>query len=271
MATPRLLKVLSSVREEVPPQVSFLKALEKTIELANTNDYIPTQCYKPSSMKCIRMRYYQIIGLKPDPVSRDSSLIGIGESGTARHDTIQNYIKRMKEFGFNWEYLDVEEYVKQHNLTHLKVISKKGNETKLHDTRYNIRFLCDGIISNGKETYIFEYKTETTMKARTREEVNEDHYNQATSYSLSFGIDKVIFVYENRDTCEKKPFLFIVDSTMRETLVATIQECDNYVNSNILPPKSTNKRLCYYCDYKNSCSKNINQPIRVVEGENNGS
>ena len=118
-------------------------------------------------------------------------------------------------------------------------------------------FLCDGIIKYKNHYYILEIKTESSNKFFQRKGVDPSHYQQATAYSLAFGINEVIFLYENRDTLDKKAFLFPVTDEMRMDLIGYIEECDSYLKKLKVPPKPENvaKKTCSYCNYANQCRK----------------
>lgn len=237
---------------------SFVSDLNETIKQENSSTYKPSKTYKPSSMHCIRNMFYQVSGHDVDIIEdTPANVSGICESGTDRHVRVQNYIMLMKKHGFDCEYVDVETYVKQNNLYYLKVLGKKETETKLHDIRYNITFLCDGIVKYKGKYYIFEFKTETAEKFQMRFGVDKEHYNQATAYSLALKLDDVIFVYENRNICEKQGFYFNVTQEMRDALAKKLITCDEFVKSNTVPPKPTDlaPKHCKYCKYKISCSK----------------
>jgi CRISPR/Cas system-associated exonuclease Cas4 (RecB family) len=245
---------------QIPPEVLFLNSLNKTIEKANTKKNLTSQTYKPSSLQCIRKMYYQVGGmalgeeLKPD----SAELIGIGESGTSRHIHIQEYITKMKEVGYNWEYISVKDFVEKNNLTYLDVLpSKSEYETKLNHKELNMNFMCDGLLKHNDDYYVFEYKTETSRKWIGRSGVSPDHYNQAIAYCLSFNLNRVIFVYENRDTCEKKAYLYEVTEEMKQTLKDRIKLVDGYLAKYELPPKEECS-ACKYCPYKKFCDANIN-------------
>ena len=119
-------------------------------------------------------------------------------------------------------------------------------------------FMCDGIIKYKNHYYILEVKTETSNKWWSREGVDEKHYNQATAYSIAFGLDEIIFLYVNRDILDMKTFIFKPTDDMKQNLIGTIEECDEYVKKIILPPKpeTINKRVCEYCSYRERCRKN---------------
>ena len=219
---------------------------------------VASQSYKPSSLACIRNMYYQLVGTPIDEdISVDPEGVGIAESGTDRHKRIQEAIIHMKDSGIDCEYIDVETYIKEFNIPNLIVVEKTDYETKLFNTEYNFRFLCDGIIKYRGKYYILEIKTETAFKWNNRLNVDPSHYKQATAYALNFGINEVIFLYENRDTCAKKSYLYLVLDSQKEALIKLINECDTYVVNKELPPipeilKNSNK-TCNYCSYRKRC------------------
>lgn len=215
-----------------------------------------SQSYKPSSLHCIRNMYYQVIG---QPVETNSDMtadfIGICESGTGRHNDIQNSIIHMKDVGIDCEYVNVADYIKEQNVPDIEIIEQCGNETKLFNSKYNIRFLCDGIIKYKGKYYILEIKTEASFKWDRREDVDEGHKLQATAYSLSLGLDEVIFLYENRNVCTKKCYLFKITDSMRNELVDKIRSCDICVSQKTVPnkPVDLEPKYCRYCDYSIQC------------------
>ena len=216
----------------------------------------PSRRYKPSSMNCLRSMYYQIIGADLDKQQQKSSdFYGICESGTDRHKRIQYAITQMKKYGIDCEYVDVESFIKSNNIEHLVVESKEEFETKVYDKNRNIIFLCDGLIKYKGEYYILEIKTESSYKWLDRSYVDDKHLNQAYTYSLELGIDKIMFMYENRDICSKKPYILTVSDENRKFIEDRVSSCDKYVSDGIVPPIDANvtNRICQYCDYKTIC------------------
>ena len=120
--------------------------------------------------------------------------------------------------------------------------------------------MTDGLLKFNGEYFILEIKTEASSKFYTREDVDAKHVFQAVAYSLSFGLDDVIFLYENRDTCAKKAFLLHVTEEMKDELANLLCDCEDYLKAKKLPPKTTNKRLCTYCKYKKFCKVEKNVP-----------
>ena len=254
-----VIRLIDDVVQELPVEQSFLHDLQRSIELTDKANFRKPSCtFKPSGMNCIRQSYYQITGVDPETES-DNCLVGICESGTDRHERIQQAVDNMKNNIIDCEYINVAEYVKQRDLADLDIVSQQGMETKLFNKKYNMSFLCDGIIRYKGKYYILEIKTESSYKWMSRNGVDPSHYNQATAYSLSFGIDEVIFVYENRDNCAKKSFLFIVTGDMKQALVGYMENCNEYVKTRKVPPKPANvaKKTCEFCKYRNTCRKDI--------------
>ena len=245
--------------ERKAPEQEFLADLKRSIELtADKNSRLPSKTYKPSGMNCIRASYYQIMGIQPDESSSSYTMVGICNSGTDIHVRIQTAIAEMWSNGIDCEYIDVRKFVTSRGLTeNLDIVSQSGMETKLYHRKLNMSFMCDGIIKYKGRYYILELKTESSFKFQNRNDVDPSHYNQGTAYSLAFGIDKVLFVYINRDFLDMKAFMFNVTDEMQQKLTDYITECDGYVERQIAPPKPEDvlKKTCSFCSYKQQCRK----------------
>lgn len=253
-----VLNLIDAANEELPIEQQFLCDLKASIELTEEKEKrLPSRTYKPSSLHCIRNMYYQVVGYEPAVDRSSSELVGICESGTDRHDRIQKAIMNMRNNNINCEYVNVADYVNTHDLPDIDVVEQQGNETKLFNKELNMSFLCDGIIKYKNKYYILEIKTETSNKFWDRKNVNPDHILQGTAYSLNFGLEDVLFLYECRDNCSKKAFMLHVTDEMRENLLNKIKECDSYVESETVPPFPTDlsKHACSYCDYSRICLK----------------
>lgn len=253
-----ICKLIDAANNELSVEEEFLNDLKACIEKINNTPYKPSQTIKPSSFNCIRNAYYQVIGVEPEESKNTYNLAGICESGTDRHIRMQQNIERMQEIlGIDCEYINVADFVKQRNLTDLEIKGQSGMETKLYNKKYNMSFMCDGIIRYKGKYFIFEFKTENSNKFYQRTGVDESHYNQAISYSLNFGIDRVLFVYENRDLLDLKAYIFEVSEDAKQELKYKIETVLNFANANEVPPKPVDvaKKTCSYCAYRNRCRK----------------
>lgn len=251
-------RLIEATKTTLPVEQEFLADLKRSIELEADKSYkIPSKTYKPSGMNCIRASYYQLTGKEPDKENANYTLVGICNSGTDIHVRIQTAIDGMKENGMECEYIPVDEFIKSRQIKDINIVGVSGMETKLYHKRFNMSFMCDGIIKYKGHYYIIELKTENSYKFMNRKEVDPSHYNQATAYSLAFGIDSVLFVYVSRDVLDMKAFMFNVTDEMKQNLIGYIEDCDGYVSRMIPPakPENVSKKSCSYCIYKTQCRK----------------
>ena len=251
-------RLLDDAVKVSPIETNFIEDLKRSIELDSVKGWRkPSQTFKPSSMQCMRNSYYQIMGVEPDKGESSYNSMGIVNSGSDIHERTQQAITRMEDNGMKCKWIDVGEFVTKRELKDIVVREKLGMETKLFNSKYNISFMCDGIITYKNKYYIVEIKTETSSKFYARQGVDPKHYNQATAYSLSLGLDDVIFIYISRDMLEMKSFMYTVTDKMRRELVKYITDVQEYVNRAIAPPKQKDlpKNVCTYCPYKSNCRR----------------
>lgn len=256
-----LVKLIDSEVGELSVEEQFLNDLQHSIEVTDKkNSRKPSQTFKPSGMNCMRLSYYQIKGIDTDEKDVEASFIGICESGTDRHERIQKAVCAMQDNGMDCEYVNVSDFIKNKKLNDIEIVSQQGMETKLYHKGFNLSFLCDGIVRYRGRYYILEIKTESSRKFFERTEVDPTHHHQATAYSLALGINEVLFVYENRDVCNKKVFLFKVTDDMKQDLIGYMENTNTYLKKKKVPPKITGlnpveKKACMYCPYKEQCRK----------------
>lgn len=261
MSLKNLAKLINNATKEKTIEDEFLNALIQSIERSD-KPRRPSKTFKPSSLGgCLRKVYFEVTGAETDESNPPSyTLIGISESGTDRHERIQNAIKSLYLTGFDIVWVDVRDYVERHKeffeQIGTEIVEQMGNETKMFNRNLNLSFLCDGIVKMRGEYYILEIKTETSFKWANRSEPEDAHKTQACCYSLAFGIDKVLFIYENRDVCSKKAFCFQITDEERATrVVDRIETVNNHIGENTVPDKTKNERECNYCLYKKECQK----------------
>lgn len=230
---------------------SLKKDFQSTISKLNLSDRLPSKTYKPSTMKCERNMFFQIVGEKIDEIEPAYNMIGITESGSARHEKLQYYLSVIHSE--RWKYISVEDYLKEKNITHIEIIKKTNFETLCHDTRYNIRFKVDGILKYDNEYFILEIKTETDRKSFMRTSADPKHIQQSISYSLSLEIEKIFWIYEDRNICTQQYFITTVNDFDKASLIDKINRVNNFVSSNIVPEKCVDRSECKNCKYTTAC------------------
>lgn len=259
----KLSKLISQSVMRQPLNKAFLTDLMAAIE-ARDRKYKrkPSQYYKPSSFVCLRQMYFMRIGETPDDTRTEYNAIGMADTGTRRHEAIQEVLMEMEALGYDWRYVDVADYIKRKQeegkCLDIEVVGKHGAETKLFHKTLSISFMCDGIlerISTG-QYYLFEFKNQVSFKFNGKEKVDAEHIDQVSTYCMALDLDQAFVTYENRDTCNLEcPETFDVTPEMKQRQVDKILECESYVEKLIPPPVYDTTKPCRWCQYATACKK----------------
>ena len=264
MSRRKLFDLVDNSTKKLPDNKKFLVDVMSAVERKNARDRRKSSpYYKPSSFKCMRNMYFTRVGAERDPETTSYQLVGMADTGTRRHEAIQDVLASMKELGYDWEYVDVAKYVQEKQkfgkCTSLIIKGQRGAETHLYDEVLKVSFMCDGIIRkiSTNEYFLFEFKNQTSFKYSGKETVDDEHVNQVVCYCQLLDLDKAFVLYENRDTCLLEcPEIFEVTDEMKQELcVDKILECEGYVERLIAPPKTENTKACRWCNYKTICKK----------------
>jgi len=120
-----VFNMLDAINEELPIEQTFLNDLRRSIELNDKKSWVPgSKTYKPSGMNCMRQSYYVITGADGDEGDPSSISVGICESGSDRHERIQNAVLHMKDNGIDCEYINVAQFVEKRGLTDLQIVKR---------------------------------------------------------------------------------------------------------------------------------------------------
>lgn len=256
----------------------FLLDLQTSIEVEASKPRKSSNYYKPSSLTCPRQAVFGRLKIKQEPALQSYNGVGMADTGTRRHEAIQDAIIKMAENldkVKKFKYIDPIEYAKENKLP-LVVQSRRGNEVHFFDMKHNISFMCDGILSYENQHYLFEFKNQISFKAKDKKRIDNEHRIQVISYCTSLGLNKVIMLYENRDNCELfAPPIFEVKTKTRNDFSRFIEKLEEYVNNNRIPRKSIIdeylqeiglgdnvvanmikeiKPPCKYCKYSSYCN-----------------
>lgn len=259
----KLLTLINNNSKNLAPNKKFLLDVMKTIEeVDRSHRRKPSKYYKPSSLKCMRNMYFTRMGAQTDSSSSTYNLIGMADTGTRRHEAIQEALLQLQNIGMDWEYVNVEKYVlekqKFGKCRNLVVKGTSGAETHLIDTTLNLSFRCDGIIRriSTNEYFLFEMKNVTSFKySNVENKPLDEHHKQIICYCTALDLENAFVLYENRDFCTLECAFFHVSEGMKKDLVSYIMECEGYVERMIAPPKSKDTKVCRYCAYKDICGK----------------
>lgn len=215
---------------------------------------IPKDYFRPSSMYgCERMLYFMRTEAEQDQEDRDTKLAEICNSGTDRHLRIQKLIEDMEGVTC----LDLEEVAKEAQQKGINTVFMGWNsdhtEARCKNDDLSLFFQPDGVINFMGKDCILEIKTESTYQHSNRFEPKEDHKYQTTCYGMGLGVDYILFFYEDRNFCGKKPYLWKITEEMREAVMAKINLVNSCIASGTTPAKNEDK--CTYCRYKTACKK----------------
>ena len=263
--------VAASVKKQ-PLNKAFLTDVMSAIEVLDKRGRrMPSRTYKPSSLVCMRQMYFQVTGEKPDDSTTDYASIGMADTGTRRHVAIQEAVDAMAELGYDWKYLDVEQYLRekwgQGKCRDIEIRGRRGVETALYHKVLNISFMCDGIVRYlpTSEDFLFEFKNQISFKyghddkdkgSAIKCHIDEAHEDQVCTYCMCLDLNKALVLYENRDNCNLEcPEVFEVTEEMKQKRVDKILECDSYVERQIAPPMHSDTKPCRWCQYKTACKK----------------
>lgn len=252
---------------------SFLKGYEEAVVKYEEEHKqpIPADYFRPSSMYgCERMLYFMRTGEEQDKEEHDTNLIEICHSGTDRHLWIQHLVESMEGV----KTLDLEEMVKEAQAKGINTDfvgwNEDHTEARCKNDDLSIWFQPDGVLNFMGKDVILEIKTESTYQHSKRYEPKMDHKYQATCYGLGLGIDYILFFYEDRNFCSKKPYLWKIADEMKEEVRGKIQRVNNYISHREAPP--ANKDKCTYCRYKEACKRleAAQEPDRNIQENKTG-
>ena len=266
MSRRSIVDLINNSAKELPANRKFQSDVMSAIERVDLlSQRKGSNFYKPSSLACLRNMYFTRIGAEQDNTTSSYQGIGMADTGTRRHEAIQDVLLQLKDLGYDWEYLDVAEYVlakqAEGKCQSIEILEKCGAETHLRDNFLHTSFRVDGVVRriSTNEYFLFEFKNQTSFKYRGKQMVDPEHVMQVTCYCQSLDLNKALVLYENRDVCELIcPEVFEVTDVMKQELcVDRILECESYVERLEVPPKPLDekKAKCQWCSYTHECRK----------------
>lgn len=217
--------------------------------------------FAPSQFRCMRVSWFRLRGTQPDKINvPDKGLQFTADIGTACHEIIQRRLAALGELpDLEFAWIDVEDYLKENGLSAGITVTKKGYETQIEMTvPYPIRFACDGIVIVTKETYLFEVKT--VDHASFEELVNPKpiHIDQVKLYCTLLHLDKVLFLYQDRQYGGIKSFEYRVTESDKQEVREKLKYVTEMVDANIAPeglPKGDSWCSSNMCPYYKVCQE----------------
>jgi CRISPR/Cas system-associated exonuclease Cas4 (RecB family) len=251
-----IMKMIQSTEKAKSLGEQFVVDLNRYIQLSK-KEHTPSQSIKPSSLGgCFREQWLILQGTDVDVGKLEKAEdIGIQQMGNDRHNRLQNACQDAHNYGVDIIWCDPEEEARRAYEQGIKTIIRRrdGNELLCYNETYKASFKCDGIIIYKGLKYILEIKTEEYGKFNCRVSPEYKHEFQAALYCLCFGIDRVMFLYEDRNLAFKKGYDIVVSDQFKQEVKDRISHILAYNDKKKVPPKEKDK--CTYCKYKQACKK----------------
>lgn len=262
-----LMRTMKEAEKAKTTGEQFVADLNRAIQLGKES-YTPSRNIKPSSLGgCFREQWFVLQGVAADVGKLDKAEdITILQAGNDRHNRLQNACQEAHKFNVDLLWVDPVEEVTKSNAMGIATSIKRrdGNEVLCFNQDYRASFRCDGIIIYKGIKYILEIKTEEYMKFNCRIAPEPKHEFQAALYCLCFGIDRVMFLYEDRNLTFRKAFDIKISEEFKEQVKNRIKHILAYNEKNKVPPREKSK--CTYCNYKQSCKQlGDTDPISLEE------
>ena len=254
-----MLKSISEITSEVyfnsAISSNFKDLYDKIIydKYKEKENRIPSKPFAPSSFRCDRSQFFRIRGVEPDKdINIDKELEFTAELGTFCHKLIQkNLAKSIKN-----QWISVPEYLESSNIDHEYVVKSNGYETLVEFLDIPIKFACDGIIRIDDEYYLLEIKTAEHQSFQRLSKPKDNHIDQVNCYCSLLGLNKVLFLYQDRSYGEIKVFEYKVTTPTKNEVFKKINKILDCVENSIAPPRlPKGDWWCNTCVYKKRCEQ----------------
>jgi len=229
---------------------------------------------RPSSYyKCLRQVWYKTLKF-PSKDAFKAKGIRTLEIGTALHEWVQREIFMKEDFpfklippeeipAFGTEGIDI--FSKEQNRLENRPEMEIGWVDKRWTSKYHLYSIIDGALDVYSIYKLFEFKTINPDDYKYLYEPHDDYKKQAALYSLSLGIDDILFLYLNKGTSDWKVFEFHVTDEQKEWALNRIQKLDRHLVDLTLPEKEiqplpkygAEATTCTWCPYRSLCDNNV--------------
>lgn len=186
-------------------------------------------------------------------------------NSSAVHEAVQRDLlyceKVLKNPIFTVERLESGLPAWEQNIKTAKVIEHNG-------VKFVLNGMCDGILNytSDNSKVLFEFKTKSTtigtVGTYKLKGVQEEHRIQAVAYSILFGVDEVVFMYESvaKDGWTKgaeakvdfRTFYVKITEEDRKELLDRLSRIAKQYYAKEIPAKEDN---CFFCQYKTACER----------------
>lgn len=246
----------------------LLKQKEHDLEKMKNFERLPEGLisFSPSSASaCARGLVFKANREEKDEVIRYPYQRRWTRNSSAVHEAVQRDLlyceKVLKNPIFMVERLESGLPAWEQNIKTAKVIEHNG-------VKFVLNGMCDGILNYTPDNskVLFEFKTKSTtigtVGTYKLKGVQEEHRIQAVAYSILFGVDEVVFMYESvaKDGWTKgaeakvdfRTFYIKITEEDRKELLDRLSRIAKQYYAKEIPAKEDN---CFFCQYKTACER----------------
>lgn len=246
----------------------LLKQKEHDLEKMKNFERLPEGLisFSPSSASaCARGLVFKANREEKDEVIRYPYQRRWTRNSSAVHEAVQRDLlyceKVLKNPIFTVERLESGLPAWEQNIKTAKVIEHNG-------VKFVLNGMCDGILNYTPDNskVLFEFKTKSTtigtVGTYKLKGVQEEHRIQAVAYSILFGVDEVVFMYESvaKDGWTKgaeakvdfRTFYIKITEEDRKELLDRLSRIAKQYYAKEIPAKEDN---CFFCQYKTACER----------------
>lgn len=222
------------------------------------NQQEPSQrTFAPSSFRCDRRSWFRLRGVEPDKLERPDPILQFSaDIGTACHRLIQSTLKNaLKE-----DWIEVSDYLASHPIPYEYSLepSEDSLETRVTIVSPPVRFACDGIVRRNDTYYLLEIKTAEFSTWNDLTQPKSEHIDQVKCYCSLLGLQKVLFVYQDRQYGSVKCYEVDVTEADVQYVINKMNHVMEYVEYNLAPdalPKGDAWCTPARCPYYRKCSE----------------
>lgn len=256
------------VRQDNDIERLLLKQKELELELPDPYKAIPKgyTIFSPSSVsKCPRELFYKAVKQTKDEKAMYPYQRRWTRNGSAVHEYTQRDLLYMEKTLENPKFVVTRD---ENGLPNWESNMKKHVMIEHNGEKFALFGMMDGILEytpDGSKVG-FEFKTKSTTIAAVgtfkMKDAQEGHKQQTVAYSLLFGVDEFIIMYESvaKDNwtanaearSDIRTFYNKVTAEDKRVLLDKLATVNKHIREGRLPEGDLSK--CIFCPYKNTCT-----------------
>lgn len=209
--------------------------------------------FAPSSMYCPLQQWFRLRGVDQDEIDKaDRGLEFTAVMGTACHEEIQKNLQIL--FGDDW--IDVESHIQSIYPPGSYTVSKTKFECLVELNDPPVRFAVDGLPVINQEKILLEIKSSDHASFEELTAPKPRHIYQAKTYCALLHLNRVLFLYQDRQYGDLKCFELFVPQYECDDILKQMKDIQERVETNLAPdglPKGDSRCSSNMCPYYKKC------------------